>query len=113
MPKDSHQRRVYFKSNIIEPKNWDSSRVTLPIIDKLSIKSIEFKKDKPCIFDYASVYTTGSFYIIGGRDEGMTIQTYDTIYRLEENNWKWSKAGKLNTRRAKHGALLAHKGCRN
>ena len=53
---------------------------------------------------YASVFVNGNFFIIGGwADE----EKSNTIARLDETTWLWSKVGRLNTARNGHAAIWA------
>ena len=59
---------------------------------------------KDVIFEYASIYCNESFYIIGGH--GQNRKKFNRIAKLEIATWKWSTAGKLNTPRKEHGAIV-------
>ena len=60
------------------------------------------------IFGYASVYSAGSFYIIGGWTGEINVT--NKIYKLDSQTWKWSEAGKINKARADHSAVFVKKG---
>lgn len=63
------------------------------------------------IFGYASLYSAGSFYIIGGwKSETWSGRvSHDAIYTLDSKTWKWSLAGKINNPRGGHGAVFIQK----
>ena len=71
-----------------------------------------FESEKDAVYEYGIVYLKDSFYIIGGywkSIEDASRTKIPSIARLDTKNfWSWSLAGKLNTPRAGHSAIVAN-----
>ena len=73
------------------------------------------------IYSYASVYSNGYFYIIGGwreaKNEGSEAQ--HIIYKLDSQTWKWSIAGEMKNKNnegqefAEHSAAFVKTGLKS
>ena len=75
-----------------------------------------FESEKDAVYEYGIVYLKDSFYIVGGywKTKGQAGNQQEkaeipSIARLDTKNfWSWSLAGKLNTARAGHSAIVAN-----
>ena len=51
---------------------------------------------------FAVIFDAGNFYYFGGYDRGVI----NSILRLNEATWTWSRVGNLNSARWHHGVIL-------
>ena len=64
---------------------------------------------KTWIYGYASLYSAGSFFIIGGWISQIPEAT-DKIYKVDSKTWTWSEVGEMNGARAEHSAIFVEEG---
>ena len=60
------------------------------------------------MLEYATVFHAGYHYYFGGyeSDSNMNKTAYNSILRLEESSWSWSKVGEIKTSRYAPGVIM-------
>ena len=93
-----------------ELNEWDPSHSNAEYFDTDKdewVKISSFPEDS--IFSYVSVFHVDHFYVIGGY---INVDVpLNSIKRLDIKNWEWTEAGKLNTARAQHNAIMLQIRC--
>ena len=95
---------------MIRPPYWCRNTTLITVV------YLFLRPKKDAVYEYGIVYLKDSFYIVGGywKTKGQSGNQQDeaeipSIARLDTKTfWSWSLAGKLNTARAGHSAIVAN-----